>query len=334
MKIADFTFQNPSFFWLFVPIVVWVLYYFLFSKKHKPGIQISGGLLHKSTKTWRFYIAKLPFLLRLLALSLIVIALARPISSKVNSEILDGEGIDIVIALDVSSSMLALDFKPNRLEAAKSVAADFISGRNGDRFGLVIYSGESYTQCPITSDKGMIANLLAKVKNGRLADGTAIGLGLGTAVNRLRDSKAKSKVVILLTDGVNNQGEIDPRNAADAALLYDVKVYTIGVGTTGMAKVPAQDFFGNMVFVDAPVEIDETLLKEIADKTGGKYFRATDNKKLKEVYAEIDQLERTKVEEIHFYNFTDLFRNPLKFVFLLLILEVLIKISVLKSVVE
>jgi Ca-activated chloride channel family protein len=237
----------------------------------------------------------LPFL-RVAALSFLLIALARP-QTSFNEEKVTTEGIDIVLSMDISTSMLAQDFKPNRLEAAKAEALKFIDARKADRIGLVIFAGESFTQCPVTIDHAIVKNQLKAIKNGVLEDGTAIGMGLATAVQRLRESKAKSKVVILMTDGVNNRGLIDPITATDIAMQFGVRVYTIGVGTNGKAYTPvAQDASGKLIFDYADVQIDEKLMREIATKTGGKYFRANNNQKLKEIYEQIDKLEKTKIE--------------------------------------
>lgn len=268
--------------------------------------------------------------LRLLTLSLLILALARP-QTSLNEEEISTEGIDIVIALDVSTSMLALDFKPNRLEAAKDVASEFIKDRTDDRIGLVVFAGESFTQCPITTDYTVLQNLLKEVKDGLIEDGTAIGMGLATSVNRLKDSDAKSKVVILLTDGENNSGFIDPLTATEAAEQFDVRVYTIGVGTRGMAQYPVP--FGNrIVYQNVEVNIDEDLLKEVASMTGGKYFRATNNESLKQVYAEIDELEKTKIKISSFTRTTEEFLPFALLGSLLFALEIFCRYTFLKSV--
>lgn len=240
-------------------------------------------------------------LLRALAIGFVVVALARPQDKNDESyQEIFSEGIDIVLAFDVSASMLAMDFTPNRLEAAREVAVNFIDRRPNDRMGLVIFEGEAFTQCPLTTDKDVLKSQFALAEPGLMAQGTAIGTGLATAVNRLRESEAKSKVIILLTDGVNNQGNIDPATAADIAKTYGIRVYTIGVGTRGKAKYPVPDLFGNMTYQYMPVEIDEPLMKEIAEKTGGEYFRATDKKSLEKIYDDIDKLERSKVNVVEF----------------------------------
>lgn len=240
-------------------------------------------------------------LLRVLAIAFIVVALARPQDDKDESyQEISSEGIDIVLAFDVSASMLAMDFSPNRLEAAREVATNFIDRRKNDRIGLVIFEGEAVTQCPLTTDKAVLKSQFNRAEPGMMAQGTAIGTGLATAVNRLRESEAKSKVIILLTDGVNNQGNIDPSTAADIATNFGIRVYTIGVGTKGKAKYPVPDIFGNTTYQYMPVEIDEALLTEIAQKTGGEYYRATDRKSLEEIYGNIDKLERSKINVIEF----------------------------------
>lgn len=249
----------------------------------------------KLPKSWKTYLRHILFVLEMATLSLFIIALAQPQSSSINQKT-NIEGIDIVLAMDISSSMLACDLKPDRLEASKSVAADFVSERPGDRIGLVVFSGETFTQVPLTTDHGMMLNMLKDMKCGMLEDGTAIGDGLASAISRLKDSEAISKVVILLTDGDNNAGSIDPVTAAEIAKIYGIRIYTIGAGTTGMAPYPVQTPFGTIQYQQIPVDINEPLLQQIADKTGGKYFRATSKEKLQEIYNEIDKMERSKIE--------------------------------------
>jgi Ca-activated chloride channel family protein len=265
----------------------------------------------------------------MIAISLLIMVIARPqaTDSFHNTTV---EGIDIVLALDISGSMLARDFKPDRLEASKNVATEFISGRPYDRIGLVVFSGESFTQCPLTTDHAVLINLMREIQSGMIEDGTAIGMGLATAVNRIKDSDAKSKVIILLTDGVNNRGEIAPATAAEIAETYRVRVYTIGVGTQGMAPYPVQTPFG-MQYRDMPVEIDEEILREIAQSTGGKYFRATDNDKLVQVYAEIDKLEKSIIDERQFSRKEEKYLFPALIAFALIILELILRNTVLKS---
>ncbi len=289
------TFAKPQVFYLLLGLIPMIVWYVLQQKKSKASIQISTlESLKKAPLTWKHSLRHAAFVLQIAVLSLIITCLARPQSSNSwqNQTV---EGIDIMIALDMSSSMLARDFQPDRLEAAKSVATEFISGRMYDRIGLVVFSAESFTQCPLTTDRAVLINLFQNLQPGLLEDGTAIGLGLANAVSRLKDSEAKSKVVILLTDGENNRGEIAPITAAEIAKTFGVRVYTIGIGTIGMAPYPIQTPFGIQIR-DIEVKIDEKTLQEIANITDGKYFRATDNKTLVAVYKEIDRLERTKIE--------------------------------------
>lgn len=314
--IPDITFANPELllFLLLIPgLAVW--YYYRLNAKES-DVQYSTlqpfAMIKYSMKE---RLRHLPFILRLIALALVIIALARPQSTSKGQNVYS-EGIDIVLALDISGSMLAEDFQPNRIEAAKNVAQDFITGRVNDRIGLVIFSGESFTQCPLTVDYEVLKTLIKPLKSGMIEDGTAIGLGLANAVNRLRESKAKSKVIILLTDGVNNRGEIDPITAAEIAKSYGIRVYTVGVGTIGDAPYPVQTPFG-IRYQMVPVEIDEKVLKQVADLTDGKYFRATDNKKLRSIYQEIDQLEKTRIEVRSYRRYTELFYS---FIFVALFL--------------
>lgn len=273
------------------------------------------------------------FILRLLALAFLITALARPRTSDERTRTKTTKGIDIVMAIDVSASMLAKDLKPNRLEALKNVAAQFIQGRPNDRIGLVEYAGESYTKTPITSDKAIVLRSMRDIKyNTVIEGGTAIGMGLATSVNRLKDSKAKSKVIILLTDGVNNSGFIDPKIASELAVEYGIKVYTIGLGTNGMALSPYAVLpNGNFQYRRIQVEIDEELLQEIADVTGGKYFRATDNRKLKEIYAEINKLEKTEIEELKFTTYDEKFRPLVLIALGLILLEFLLRFTLFRS---
>ena len=293
--MSTITFARPELFYLLLGLIPMIVWYVLRQKKSKASIQISSlESLKKAPLTWKHSLRHAAFLLQLGVLSLIITCLARPQSSNSwqNQTV---EGIDIMIALDMSSSMLARDFQPDRLGAAKSVAIEFISGRMFDRIGLVVFSAESFTQCPLTTDRAVLINLFQNLQPGLLEDGTAIGLGLANAVSRLKDSEAKSKVVILLTDGENNRGEIAPITAAEIAKTFGIRVYTIGIGTMGMAPYPIQTPFGIQIR-DIEVKIDEKTLQEIANITDGKYFRATDNKTLIAIYKEIDRLERTKIE--------------------------------------
>tara|TARA_B110000003_G_scaffold28194_1_gene26600 strand:+ start:5109 stop:6110 length:1002 start_codon:yes stop_codon:yes gene_type:complete len=319
--IENLSFLNPDFFWLFSlfpGLIIWEIYY---HKNKQVHLQLST-LKAINKKTFRVYLRPILFILRLLTLSLLVIALARPQTSDTSVKSKTNKGIDIVMAIDVSSSMLAQDLKPNRLNALKRVASDFIDDRISDRIGLVVYAGESYTLTPITSDKNIIKNSLSEIQyQGLIEDGTAIGMGLATSVNRLKDSRAKSKVIILLTDGVNNSGFIDPKIASELAAEYEIKTYTIGLGSNGMAKAPIGIMpNGSFQYGMTKVEIDEKLLKSIADLTGGQYFRATDNKKLKEIYSVINKLEKTEIEEFKYTNYNEKYRQ---FIFLALALSIL-----------
>jgi Ca-activated chloride channel family protein len=297
----------------------------------KPSLQVSETERFKLTMPgWRVLGRHALFALRLLVVSLIIVILARPqfIDTKKN---VDTEGIDIVLALDISTSMLAADFSPNRVEAAKSVAIEFISGRPNDRIGLVVYSAESFTQCPLTTDHPVLINFFKDIRCGMVEDGTAIGTGLATAVNRLKDSDAKSKVIILLTDGVNNTGAVPPLTAAEIARSFNIRVYTIGVGTRGEAPYPIETPFG-VQYRNMPVDIDEGVLSQIAQTTNGKYFRATNNKKLKEIYKEIDELEKTKFQVTEYSK-----RDEKYFWFavvagLLLLLELLFRYTLFRTI--
>ena len=326
-------FINKQMFWLLLCIPLAILWYILKYKKQTAAFKISSIKGFKSINSWLPKLKHLMFAFRLLALALIIIALARPQTVDVSSKTKTTRGIDIVMAIDVSASMLAKDLKPNRLDALKNVAGEFIKGRPNDRIGLVEYAGESYTKTPITSDKSIVLRSLKDIKyNTIIAGGTAIGMGLATAVNRIKDSKAKSKIIILLTDGVNNSGFIDPNTASELAVEYGIKTYTIGLGTNGMALSPvALHRDGSFQYRKVKVEIDEELLKEIAEVTGGQYFRATNNKKLKEIYKEIDKLEKTDVEEFKFYNYEEKFRPLVLFAILFLMLELLLRFTIFRS---
>ncbi len=265
----------------------------------------------------------------MIAVLILIIVLARPQTTDRFQDV-STEGIDIILALDISGSMLARDFKPDRLEASKNVATEFISGRPYDRIGLVVFSGESFTQCPLTTDHAVLINLLREIESGMIEDGTAIGMGLANAVNRIKDSEAKSKVIILLTDGVNNRGEVAPATAAGIAKTFGVRVYTIGVGTRGNAPYPVQTPFGTQ-YQNMPVEIDEAILKEIAQKTGGRYFRATDNDKLVQVYGEIDKLEKSKIDVRQFTRKEEKYLIPAIIAFCLIVLEILVRNSLFRN---
>lgn len=300
-------FESPRLLWLLsviLPMAAWYLYRVLRGGATIRISSVSG--LCGAPRTWRYYLRHLPFVLRCAAVAFLIVALARPRSAEQNSSI-STEGIDIILALDVSGSMLARDFKPDRMGAARQMAGEFIADRTGDRIGLVVFAGESFTQSPLTTDYATLQTLLSRVKSGLIEDGTAIGNGLATGINRLRESDAKSKVIILLTDGVNNRGQIAPLMAARIAKEQGIRVYTIGVGSRGEAPYPALDMFGNMTFVKQRVEIDEKTLREIASMTGGRYFRATDNAALRAIYGEINQLEKNKVEISEYTTYTEKF---------------------------
>ncbi len=326
-------FLNPEFFWLLLLLPVLAFWMWYTQNRKKPELKFPGAVqISASSHNRLAYARYLPDLLRLAAITLVIFGLARPRSSEENSRTKSSEGIDIVMAVDVSASMLAKDLRPNRLEATKTVASEFIQDRPDDRIGVVVYAGESYTQTPLTTDHKVLLNSLQGIKYGLIQDGTAIGMGLATAVNRLKDSKAKGKVIILLTDGENNSGEIDPLTATQLAESFNIRTYTIGVGTKGTAPTPAAyDFSGNIIYRNLPVNIDEELLQEIADQTGGRYFRATNNNKLKEIYNEIDQLEKTKLEELKFYSYDEKFDHYILLAFGLFALELLLRYTLLKS---
>ena len=289
-------FASGYYLWLLGILPVLVAYYVWRQLKGGASLRISSvSGVADAPKTVRYWLRHVPFALRIIALALLIVALARPQGVEENART-NTEGIDIVLAIDVSGSMLARDFKPDRITAAKEVAGDFIADRTGDRLGLVVFAGEAFTQSPLTTDQGTLQTLLGRIRSGLIEDGTAIGNGLATAINRLRESEAKSKVIILLTDGVNNRGEIAPLTAAEIAKAQGIRVYTIGVGTQGMAPYPAVDMFGNRTFVQQQVESDEKTLREMAAHTGGSYFRATDKAKLKAIYDEINRLEKSKIE--------------------------------------
>ncbi|MGR7812620.1 vWA domain-containing protein [Lacinutrix undariae] len=328
-----FEFLNKEFFWLLLALPLLIVWYVFKNKQQTAELKISSLKGFKVTNSWLPKIKHLLFALRLLALAALITALARPRTVDVSTKTKTTSGIDIVMAIDVSASMLAKDLKPNRLEALKNVAAEFIKGRPNDRIGLVEYAGESYTKTPITSDKSIVLRSLNDIKyNTIIEGGTAIGMGLATSVNRLKDSKAKSKVIILLTDGVNNSGFIDPKIASELAVEYGIKTYTIGLGTNGMALSPVAILpNGNFQYGRVQVEIDEALLKEIADVTGGKFFRATNNKKLEEIYSEINKLEKTEIEEFKFYNYEEKYRSLAIFAGLLLLIELVLRATIFRS---
>ena len=325
-------FASPYYLWLLTLLVPMIGYYVWRTLQGGASIQISSvaGVV-RAPRTVRYYLRHLPFALRAAAFALLVVALAHPQDVEQNVRT-NTEGIDIMLAIDVSGSMLARDFKPDRITAAKEVAGSFIADRYGDRIGLVAFAGEAFTQSPLTTDQSTLQTLLARIRSGLIEDGTAIGNGLATAINRLRESEAKSKVIILLTDGVNNRGEIAPVMAAEIAKEQGIRVYTIGVGSRGTAPTPAIDMFGNMTFVQAKVEIDEKTLQEIADATGGRYFRATDNEKLRAIYDEINRLEKSKVEVADFTTYTEEYLRWVLAALALLAAEFLIRTLILKRI--
>ena len=331
--ILKIEFLNIEFLWLLVAIPLIALWYYYTGKYKSNTLNFSNSEAFSESKSFVVLLEPILRIFRMIALTLLIIALARPQVTDMSTRVKNNQGIDIVMAIDVSASMLAKDLKPNRLEALKNVAANFIRSRTTDRIGLVEYAGESYTKTPITSDKSIILRSLKEIEyNTIIEGGTAIGMGLGTSVNRIKDSKAISKVVILLTDGVNNSGFIDPLTAAELANEFGIKIYTIGLGTNGMALSPIGiDSRGKFNYANAKVEIDEKLLKEIAAMTGGKYFRATNNSKLIEIYDDIDKLERSDIEEFKYYNVQEKYRLFLLPALMLIGLEMILKFTLFRS---
>ena len=314
-------FQNPEILWLLLIVPLLVAYHLWIGRRSATlTVSTLGG--KRAPRTFRYWLRPIPVVLRIAAIVLFIIALARPVEEHSESETTI-EGVDIVLAMDISGSMLAQDFKPDRLEASKAIAAEFIADREGDRISVVAFAGEAFTQCPLTSDRGAVQTSLPRLRSGVIDDGTAIGNGLATAINRLRESSAKSKVVVLVTDGVNNSGQISPRMAADIARDLEVKVYTIGVGRRGQAPMPAMDPYGNVMMVMADVEIDEDVLREIARVTGGKYFRAENSEALTKIYEEIDQMEKSKVQVTDYISYEELFLSWVLWGVLLLVVELL-----------
>ncbi|MBP7850325.1 MAG: VWA domain-containing protein [Lentimicrobiaceae bacterium] len=323
-------FAAPQFLYLGLLLPLVGLWYIFRRRRNKADIRIPDTrFLAQSPVTFRVILFHSLFVMRLMALALLIIALARPQTSSSRQDITI-EGIDIVMALDISGSMLAEDFRPNRLEAAKEVAMQFVAGRPDDRIGLVIFSGEAFTQCPLTRDHAVLANVFQSIRTGMIEDGTAIGDGLATAVNRLKDSKAISKVIILLTDGENNMGAMDPASAAEIARMFGIRIYAIGVGTIGMAPYPFRTPFGTQ-YQNVEVRIDEPLLKSMAEMTGGQYFRATNNQKLKAIYEEIDQLEKSKIDVTEFTRKKEEFLPLVLAALALLLLEFLFRIFIIRS---
>ena len=325
-------FANPEFFWLLLLLPLMLLWYWFWNKKSQANVTFSTTIAFKKTKSWSDALYHLLFVLRMIAIALIVVALARPQTHSENAKTKITDGIDIVMAIDVSASMLSQDLKPNRFEALKKVASQFVKDRPNDRIGLVIYAGESYTKTPVTTDKSIILNALSEITYGQIEDGTAIGMGLATAVNRLKESKAKSRVIILLTDGVNNTGFIDPQTAAELAAEYGIKVYTVGIGTNGMALSPyALNADGSIIYRMQQVDIDEPLMKKIAQVTKGRYFRATNNQKLQQIYDEINQMETTKIEEFKYTEVDEKFRWWVLVAGFVLLLEFVLKHTLLRN---
>lgn len=330
---SNFEFVNPELFWILLLFPFLLLWFFFKKNQQTAVLKISSLKGFDTSKNWLAKLRPILFVIRLVVLSLIITAMARPRTVDESTRIKTTKGIDIVIAIDVSASMLARDLKPNRLEALKKVASRFIQARPNDRLGLVEYAGESYTKTPLTSDKNIVLSSLKSIKyNTTITGGTAIGMGLATSVNRLKESKAKGKVIILLTDGVNNSGFIDPKIASELAVEFGIKVYTIGLGSNGMALSPIGILpNGSFQYGNIQVEIDEDLLNQIAKTTGGKYFRATSNTKLEEIYAEINKLEKTEIEETKYKSYNELFRPLILAAFGLLLFELLLRYTVYKS---
>ena len=329
----NITFANPKLLWGLLIIPAAIVWYVLRHKKQEASVRYSDTTgFDNLPKSWKVYARHILFALKMAALGLLIVAVARPQSSS-SSQTSNIEGIDIILAQDISGSMLARDLKPDRLEASKKVAADFVEGRPTDRMGLVVFAGESFTQVPLTTDHGVMLNMLKELKSGMIDDGTAIGDGLATAINRLKDSEAISKVIILLTDGMNNAGSVDPYTAAEMAKLFGIRVYTIGVGSYGTAPFPVQTIFG-VQYQQMKVEIDEKLLMTIANSSGGKYYRANSNQKLSEIYDEIDKLERSKIEVTEFRHLHEEYYPLVAWAIALLLLEFLLRKTVFRTISE
>lgn len=328
--LKDISFAYPAVLYLLALIPALVIYRLFYQERFSPSLKFSNiKLLSGINKGFRTKIRMLPFVLRMAGLSLIIIALARPQNIR-EGEIIYTEGIDMIITLDISGSMLAEDFKPNRIEAAKKIIDEFIAKRKSDNIGLVIFAGEAFTQCPLTIDYNILRNLLKDVREGIIEDGTAIGNATALAVARLKESKAKSKTIILLTDGVNNRGEIDPLTAAQLAKENNIRIYAIGVGARGMAPYPFKTPFG-IQYQNVPVEIDEDLMKKMAELTGGEYFRATDNKTLKSIHETIDKMEKTRIQVESYRKAKELYASFLSFAMILLLLEYILSNTLLKK---
>lgn len=332
--MKDVSFLNPEFFWLFLILPVAIAW--LFWKRKEATATLKMSSIKGFSSTWKTKLKSFLFVFRILALSSLIIAMARPRTVDISSQTKSTKGVDIVMAIDVSGSMLAKDLKPNRMEALKKVASNFVEGRPNDRIGIVLYAAEAYTKTPVTSDKAIVEEAISSIEYSQvLQDGTGIGMGLTTAVNRLKDSKAKSKVIILLTDGVNNSGFIEPETASQIAKDFGIKVYTIGIGTNGMAEFPyayAPNGKG-FLFKMMPVEIDVNLLQTIAKNTGGKYFRATSNSKLEEIYKEINKLETTEIQELKFYDYDEKFRPFVWIAGILILIEFGLRNTIFRSMI-
>lgn len=332
--MSSLEFASAYFLYGLIIIPLLIAWYIFAGRKNQAYVKFSDtSFFADMPKSWRIYARHILFAIEMCALALLIIALARPQSSS-KSQKINVEGIDIILTIDLSSSMLAQDLKPDRLEAAKNISADFVKGRPEDRMGLVVFASETFTQVPLTTDHGMLLNMMKELKCGMLEDGTAIGDGLASSVSRLKDSEAISKVVILLTDGDNNAGSIDPATAAEMAKIFGIRVYTIGVGTRGTAPYPVQTPFGGIQYQQIPVTINESLLQQIADETGGKYYRATSNEKLEQIYDEIDQLERSKIEINEFTRVHEEFLPFLLTGLALLLLGFLLKHTVFKTLTD
>lgn len=327
----DITFANPELLFLLILLVPAVVWYIWKNKSSEASLQISSiNGFKTSNSSFKYYMRHALFAFRIIAMALLIMALARPQSTE-NWKDETTEGIDIVMALDISSSMLARDFDPNRLEASKSIAREFIQDRSNDRIGLVVFSGESFTQCPLTTDHNVLLNLFEDIESGMVEDGTAIGMGLATALNRLKDSDTESKVVILLTDGVNNMGSISPFTASEIAKSFDIRVYTIGVGSQGKAPYPVNTPYG-VRYKDMKVEIDEEVLGQIAAETEGEYFRATDNQKLKNIYQQIDEMEKSRIEVKEYSERSEEYLGFALIAGILLLIEIVSKSTLIKSI--
>ena len=335
MSETNFELVNKGFFWLLLLIPLLAGYLWWRGNRLYPYLKISSIRGFVLAEDWVSKTRPVLWVLRLAAIACVIVAMTRPRGVEVNTQTRTGLGVDIVMSIDLSGSMLARDFKPSRLDALKKVATEFAEGRTGDRIGIVTYATESFTQTPLTTDKRIVVQTIQGLRQGLIGETTAIGLGLGTAINRLKDSEAKSKVIILLTDGVNNDGFVDPRSVAEVAKKLGIKVYTIGIGTNGLADYPRyrDPNTGRIYYQKVPVEIDEKLMREIAATTGGKYFRATDENKLKEIYKEIDSLEKSKVEQTKYYNYDEMFRSWLLAALLLFGLEIALRGTLYKGIV-